>query len=131
MADSLEPAGPNRFTGIDHHAILVADVARTRHFYVDILGLAVNPDRPPLSYDGLWLQVGCQSIHCLRLENPDPVDDRPKHGGRDRHVCLKATNVNDLIDRLEQHYIDYTRSQSGRAAIFFRDPDGNAIEVSE
>ncbi len=121
----------NHFGGIDHHAILIADVERTRHFYVDILGLEVNPERPNLPYDGLWLQVGAQSIHCLQLANPDPVEGRPHHGGRDRHVCLRASNVNALIERLEQHYIDYTRSQSGRLAIFFRDPDGNAIEVNQ
>lgn len=121
----------NHFSGIDHHAIIIQDVQRSRHFYVDILGLQENPERPNLSYDGLWLKVGNQSIHCLCLKNPDPVDDRPQHGGRDRHVCLLATNINDLIENLERHYIDYTRSQSGRAAIFFRDPDGNAIEVNQ
>jgi len=125
------PDNPTAFSGIDHHAILITDVERTRHFYVDIMGLTLNPNRPDLPYDGLWLNVGAQSIHCLRLENPDPEQGRPQHGGRDRHVCLKATNLTGLIDRLEQHYIDYTRSHSGRAAIFFRDPDGNAIEVSQ
>lgn len=119
------------FTGIDHHAIVVADVERSRFFYIDILGLALNPQRPALSYDGLWLQVGEQSIHCLQLDNPDPVSDRPAHGGRDRHVCLKVKNLDALIDRLLQHQVDFTRSRSGRAAIFFRDPDGNAIEISE
>ena len=36
-----------------------------------------------------------------------------------------------VADRLEQHYVEYTRSRSGRKAIFFHDPDGNAIEVQE
>lgn len=121
----------NVFSGIDHHSVIIADVERSRHFYADILGLQQDGNRPQMSFDGLWFKVGAQSIHCLCLKNPDPVEDRPAHGGRDRHVCLIGNNLNELIDRLEQHYIDYTRSKSGRRAIFFRDPDGNAIEVQE
>ncbi len=121
----------NRFFGIDHHSVIISNVEKSRHFYGDILGLEEDLLRPQMSFDGLWFKVGDQSIHCLCLQNPDPVQVRPEHGGRDRHVCLKGSDINELADRLEQHYIDYTRSRSGRKAIFFRDPDGNAIEVQE
>jgi len=121
----------NRFTGIHHHSVIISNLDRSRHFYVEILGLEQDMTRPEMSFDGLWFKVGEQSIHCLCLKNPDPVQGRPEHGGRDRHVCLKGTDINALIERLEQYYIDYTRSKSGRKAIFFRDPDGNAIEVQE
>lgn len=121
----------NGFTGIDHHSVLIADLEKSRHFYQDVLGLEVDTARPELSFEGWWFKAGQQSIHCLKLKNPDPVDDRPEHGGRDRHVCLVHKDLNSLIDQLESHYIDYTRSKSGRQAIFFRDPDGNAIEVQQ
>ncbi len=121
----------NQFSGIDHHSVIISDVEKSRHFYADVLGLEQDLNRPEMSFDGLWFKVGEQAIHCLCLKNPDPVEDRPEHGGRDRHVCLKGSNINELMDRLEQHYVDYTRSKSGRRAIFFHDPDGNAIEVQE
>lgn len=121
----------NQFSGIDHHAVIIANVEKSRYFYRNILGLEEDTERPEMSYDGLWFKVGSQAIHCLCLKNPDSVNNRPEHGGRDRHVCLKGSNINELADRLEQHYIDYTRSRSGRKAIFFHDPDGNAIEVQE
>lgn len=121
----------NTFSGIDHHSVIIQDVEKSRHFYIDILGLELDTSRPEMSYDGLWIKVGAQAIHCLCLKNPDPTEKRPDHGGRDRHVCLIGDNINALIDALEQHYIDYTRSKSGRKAIFFRDPDGNAIEVKQ
>ena len=121
----------NPFLGIDHHAVIINDLERSLHFYRDILGLEVDSSRPELSFEGVWFKVGHQAIHCMRLNNPDPVDGRPEHGGRDRHICLMITNINLLIDRLEQFYVTYTRSQSGRAAIFFCDPDGNAIEIKE
>lgn len=121
----------NKFSGIDHHSVIIADIEKSRHFYAVILGLEEDTGRPQMSYDGLWFKVGRQAIHCLQLKNPDPVEDRPEHGGRDRHICLTGSDINGLMDRLEQHYVDYTRSKSGRRAIFFRDPDGNAIEVQQ
>ena len=121
----------NRFSGILHHSVIISDLEKSRHFYADILGLELDQSRPQMSFGGLWFKVGDQAIHCLLLKNPDPVEGRPEHGGRDRHVCLIGNDINTLIDTLEQHYIDYTRSKSGRRAIFFRDPDGNAIEVQE
>lgn len=121
----------NKLLGMDHHSVIIQDVERSRHFYEDILGLEVDKNRPDMSFEGLWLKVGDQAIHCLCLKNPDPQEGRPEHGGRDRHVCLTGSDINALIDTLEQHYIDYTRSKSGRQAIFFRDPDGNAIEVKQ
>jgi glyoxylase I family protein len=119
------------FSGIDHHSVIISDLERSHHFYVTVLGLEQDLSRPEMSYEGFWFKVGRQAIHCLKLDNPDPVEDRPEHGGRDRHVCLHCTDLNALIDSLEQHYIDYTRSKSGRQAIFFRDPDGNAIEATQ
>lgn len=121
----------SEYLGIDHHSILIEDVERSRDFYTRIVGLEVDEGRPDLAFDGLWLRVGEQAIHALCLPNPDPREGRPGHGGRDRHVCLRITALQALIDRLEAAGIPYTRSRSGRAALFFRDPDGNAIEVTE
>jgi len=39
--------------------------------------------------------------------------------------------LEELEQRLEIAGIPYTRSRSGRKAIFCRDPDGNAIEFVE
>ena len=67
-------------------------------------------------------------IHLMELPNPDPVDGRPDHGGRDRHAAFGIDDVKPLVERLERHGVPYTMSKSGRAAVFFRDPDGNAME---
>ena len=52
--------------------------------------MEVNPERPDdkLPYKGAWLWVGGEMIHLMELPNPDPMNGRPEHGGRDRHVCL-------------------------------------------
>lgn len=68
-------------------------------------------------------------IHLMELPNPDPVDGRPEHGGRDRHVAFTIADLQPLKGRLDEAGATYTMSKSGRAALFCRDLDGNAFEV--
>lgn len=65
----------------------------------------------------------------MELPNPDPIDGRPDHGGRDRHVAFTIQDLGPLKDRLDGAGVTYTMSKSGRAALFCRDLDGNAYEV--
>jgi glyoxylase I family protein len=67
----------------------------------------------------------------LVLPNPDPVDGRPEHGGRDRHTALGTRDFAALRARIEAAGLAYTMSRSGRAALFLRDQDGNAIEIMD
>ncbi len=120
------------FTGIHHHSILVADIAISIDFYQSVLGLSVDMSRPSiLPYKGAWFVVGEQAIHALELPNPDAGVKRPEHGGRDRHVALMCHSIDSLIEQLLSNNISFTRSKSGRKAVFFRDPDQNAIEAIE
>ncbi len=118
-------------TGIHHVSFVVADVQHSLAFYQAILRLDANPERPELDYPGAWLDVGTQQIHLLQVPNPDPVSGRPAHVGRDRHVALMVRNLSPVLERLESAGIPFTRSRSGRRAIFFRDLDGNGIELVE
>ena len=120
------------------------------------------------------LPVLCCSemIHLMQLPNPDTLDpeQRPQHGGRDRHFCIGAwlltcaphhasmpsccscqsslaadpdrgmtfgvagagvQSIDPLIARLDQASVPYTKSMSGRPAVFFRDPDMNVLEIGE
>ena len=117
--------------GLHHVSLIVADTRKSLAFYGDVLGLAVDPNRPELGYPGAWLQLGAHQIHLLELPNPDPVSGRPAHGGRDRHVALTVADLERLRRALEARGVGYTLSRSGRRALFCRDPDGNALECIE
>lgn len=114
---------------LHHVSLLIDDLARARAFYVDVLGLAEDQGRPDLGYPGAWLLLpaGLQ-LHLLQLPNPDAAAQRPEHGGRDRHVAFVVDDLQGLQARLDAAGVAYTRSRSGRAALFCRDPDGNALE---
>lgn len=120
-----------KISSIAHVGVLVADTARALGFYRDVLGLVLDPSRPDLGYPGAWLTLGAQQVHLLELPNPDPVDGRPAHAGRDRHGALFVEGLAELKERLERAGIAYTMSRSGRRALFCRDPDGNGWEFIE
>lgn len=117
-------------TELHHASLLVADTARSLEFYRGILGLPLA-ERPDLGFPGAWLAVGGRQIHLLELPNPDPIEGRPAHGGRDRHLALLIDDLGELGRRLDRASIPYTQSRSGRRALFCRDPDGNALEFIE
>ena len=124
MPDSL-------ITAIHHASFIVEDTERALGFYCDVLGLKQDSSRPNLGYPGAWLRVGEGQIHLLELPNPDPVEDRPAHGGRDRHLAMTVVSLDQIKNALEQAGIDFTQSKSGRRALFCRDHDGNALELIE
>lgn len=112
-----------------HASIVVSNLALARKFYGGVLKLTPSSSRPEMSFDGVWYEIGAQQIHLLVLPNPDPVTDRPEHGGRDRHIALGVDDLEQAKCALEEAGIPYTMSRSGRPALFCRDPDGNAIEL--
>lgn len=116
---------------IHHVSLIVADTERALGFYRDLLGLEIEPSRPELGFPGAWLRIGSQQIHLLELPNPDPVDGRPVHGGRDRHLAAVVSDLDAVAARLDGAGIGYTLSRSGRRALFVRDPDANALELIE
>lgn len=114
---------------LHHVAIIVSDMERSARFYEGGLGLVRDP-RPDLGFPGIFYALGGgQQLHLMQIDDPYRGCEKPTHGGRDFHVALSTPDLDGLTAMLEGEGIVYTRSRSGRAAIFFRDPDGNAIEV--
>ena len=67
----------------------------------------------------------------MELPNPDPLEGRPEHGGRDRHLAITVFSLEPLLRRLRAKGHVYTMSKSGRRALFTRDLDSNAFEFIE
>ena len=118
----------NNIQSILHASVIVQDLEKSLAFYSGLLRLPQDESRPDLGYPGAWIDVGEQQIHLMELPTPDPIEGRPEHGGRDRHVAMAVLNLDGLAAQLDHAGIQYTRSKSGRQALFCRDPDGNALE---
>lgn len=115
-------------TALLHAGLLVSDLARAQAFYETVLGL-VPCARPQLPYPGMWYELGDgRQLHLMQLPDPDAGSVRPEHGGRDRHVAFGVRDLDALRVRLDAAGVACTASRSGRAALFCRDPDGNALE---
>lgn len=113
-----------------HHAsLIVKDLNIALAFYQQVLGLETDDSRPELGYPGAWLILpGQQQIHLMELDDPDKNSKRPEHGGRDRHVAFAVSSIEKISKSLEKLEIPFTKSKSGRKALFCRDPDRNALE---
>jgi extradiol dioxygenase family protein len=114
-----------------HATILVQDLANARGFYEQVLGFAASPARPQMSFDGVWYDLGPQQLHLMQLPNPEAGLQRPANGGRDRHIAFAVDDLSALALKLQGSGIRYNMSQTGRRALFCRDPDENALEFIE
>ena len=125
------PQDDHLVKSLDHCSLIVANTSKALEFYEGILDLEVDISRPDIGYPGAWLQVGSSQIHLLEVPDPYAQAVRPEHGGRDNHVALQVSDLENIIRRLQAAGIAYSKSKSGRMALFCRDYDGNAIELVE
>ena len=121
-----------KITGLLHSSILVANLSQSIDFYEGLLNLQADPMRPDLGYPGKWYKLGEQQIHLMQLADSEKKDShqlvRPEHVGRDRHIAVEVESTENLAKLLAEKEIHFTKSRSGRNAIFCRDPDGNGLE---
>ncbi|HKN30851.1 MAG TPA: VOC family protein [Roseiarcus sp.] len=120
--------------GIDHFVITVADLEATLAFYERVLGLGIlrSPGRPAA------LMVASQKINVHQADHTfEPKAMRPTAGAAD--FCLVTGRMLDEVAaRLSDHGVDIelgpverTGALGKMTSIYFRDPDGNLIEVSK
>ena len=123
-----------KYGTLQHCGVLVSDVARSMEFYLNVFDFVDESHLRPTSlpYPGAFLNIaGNFQIHLMQLPSMDPKEGRPEHGGRDRHIAVTVNNIDIIKERLATRGLPFTMSQSGRRALFCRDPDGNAYEFME
>ncbi|MFQ3592177.1 MAG: VOC family protein [Gemmataceae bacterium] len=108
---------------IDHVSVLITDLARSRRFYRDILGLKEMPKPRTFDFVALWFEVGQQQLHLLQKPTPDTHSPR--------HFALKVDDTQAARAHFADHgiAIEETTPIPGCDRFFVRDPDGNRIEI--
>jgi catechol 2,3-dioxygenase-like lactoylglutathione lyase family enzyme len=118
---------------IDHVAVVTADVERAAEFYTELLGFQETA-RLETTHSGTIIFVslnGCQ-VELFGGGKPrDPGEEVNEVGYK--HITLLVDDVDAEYARLNGRGVDFymepTAVESGLRLAFFRDPDGNAIEL--
>ncbi len=123
----------------NHIAREVLSLDKSYKFYVDILGFDVIP-RPPFDSEGYWLNGYGLNLHLISTTVPKErmklKSTRIHHFSsalpRVDHMAFitdDLTVIRETLDKEKVYYKADTPAE-GISQIFFFDPDGNVIEVS-
>lgn len=118
---------------LDHLVLTVSDINATCAFYEKVLGMRVG------SFAGgrKALMFGAQKINLHEHGREyDPKAYRPTPGSAD--LCfITSTSITEVLQHLHACGIDVTEgpvirtgAQGPIQSVYFRDPDGNLLEVS-
>jgi len=110
-------------THIDHVSVLVTDLARSRHFYRDVLGLKEIAKPRTFDFEVLWFDLGNQQLHLLQKPQPDTRSAR--------HFALRVGDSKQARTHFQALGIktQETTTIPKCDGFFISDPDGNRIEI--
>lgn len=122
-----------KIKALDHFVLTVKDINKTIQFYESVMGM----QKIEFSQGRVALSFGSQKINLHELGNEfEPKAANVKTGSAD--LCfISRSSIADVIACLHQcgvEVIDGPVKRTGAVgeiiSVYFRDPDGNLIEVS-
>ncbi|SDG56539.1 SMU1112c/YaeR family gloxylase I-like metalloprotein [Alloyangia pacifica] len=123
--------------GLHHVALICGDYARSRAFYVDLLGLEVIAETHRTERDSWKLDLAVPGGGQLELFSfPEPPDrpSRPEAKGL-RHLAFRVADVAGAMRWLEDAGVEVEPVRvdplTGKRFTFFADPDGLPLELYE
>ena len=124
--------GPSlKVTEINHVALHVGDLERSKEFYVGVLGFEdrtakVNPGQATHSNPTMsFLVAGSQGLDLFQ------VSGREVRGGQEMsHLALsvEADHIDEVVALLQTAGVE-TSDKTPRNTVFITDPDGHRIEI--
>ena len=121
-----------RITGILETVLYVADIERAERFYRDVMALkAIGKDPGRHAF----FRVGCGVLLLFRAERTRRSASVPPHGAEGEiHVCFTTApeEFETWKARIREHRIAIEKETewSGGRSFYFRDPDGNLLELA-
>lgn len=127
---------PINVRNFDHVTLVVGDLKKTEHFYVNVLGLE-KTTRPAFDFKGDWYEIENTLIHVI-LANDDSGLPGPGERGvtrvtRGQHLAFHVSDFKQTIELLKQHGIAIAagpkKRPDGAAQVYVHDPDGHLVEL--
>jgi catechol 2,3-dioxygenase-like lactoylglutathione lyase family enzyme len=117
-----------RATALNHVSIPARDVDAAVRFYEDLLGMERLPS-PNFGFPVRWLRLGDLQLHLFQVDSP------PQH--TNQHLGLEVDDFEAVYRRLKELGLFDKGGRetflwelpSGEMQLYFRDPDGNLIEI--
>jgi len=130
--------GPIHVEGFDHIVLRVRDKAAMLAFYQDVLGLAVDRDRPELGLT--HIRAGRQMIDLVTLDGPLGRMGGAAPGAEGRnldHFALRVRPFDEAAIRAHLAAHDVAVVEEGQRygadgdgfSLYVRDPEGNTVEL--
>ena len=126
------------FRGIQHCALVVSDLERSRGFYGDALGLTEIKRPDKFLFAGAWFQAGTDEVHLI-VEGDTTMRagaSEPGQGlsvGLVTHLALEVDDLKAMLGRLRGHGVAIGSGPMPRGdgvdQAFVLDPDGYVVEV--
>lgn len=123
---------------LDHIVLRVADLKKSLHFYLDVLGCTMDKEQPQI---GLYqVRAGHSLIDLVPLDQPlgRMGGAGPSREGRNvDHFAIQIVPFDDATIRAHLAQHDVEVAEAGRRygaegngpSIYIRDPDGNTVEL--
>lgn len=113
-----------KVTGINHVVLHVADVERSKRFYIEVLGFEDRNIPVGPSMKASFLACGVQGLDLFEVVSGDV------HGGEEmNHMALSvAADLDEIVAELSKIGVE-TSGRTRRNTVFISDPDGHRIEM--
>jgi catechol 2,3-dioxygenase-like lactoylglutathione lyase family enzyme len=113
---------------MDHVSLATPDLKPALAFYRDLLGFK-EIRRPPLDFDGSWLEKDGLVIHLIvpkeGVERMIPAKKANPYLG---HLAFRISDVEATRAALSGHGVDYIEQAGPPHQIWALDPAGNMVE---
>lgn len=126
-------SAPFHVKSLDHVTIVVRDLAATRRFYVDVLGME-EVARPGFTFAGQWFQAGVNQIHTiLEYAGSGPAGSGGGENSRGHHFAFVVDDAAACYRRLTELGVPVVsppkNRPDGAVQVFIQDPDGHLVEL--
>lgn len=119
--------------------LVVADLDKTRSFYIDFLGFEEIPRPANFLFGGAWLRAKCgDEVHVILAADttsdagiPDP--GRAKSEGLATHFAFEVDDLEGFIKRAKEMGLEIVGGPMNRGLgatqVYIQDPDGYQVEL--